>query len=83
MFSDALHNNQNCLSTHYGALVGLCELGPEVIKAFIMPHIKSEGEKVRHLIEGMTNQADKIAGDHIKQAFMVSILPCKSTNLLF
>lgn len=40
MFSDSLKNDNGPLVSYYGAVAGLQELGPEVIKVFILPHIK-------------------------------------------
>lgn len=36
---DALTDNRKPLSTHYGSLVGLCELGPRVVHSLLMPHM--------------------------------------------
>lgn len=45
MFSNALKQEDKLpVSSLYGALEGLSELGPEVIKTFIFPRIKSIGE---------------------------------------
>lgn len=45
MFSDALQQGEKLpLSSLYGALAGLSELGTEVIKTFILPRIKSIGK---------------------------------------
>lgn len=44
MFSNALKQGDKLpLSSLYGALEGLSELGPEVIKAIILPKVKSIG----------------------------------------
>lgn len=44
MFSNALNQGDKLpLSSLYGALEGLSELGHEVIKAFILPRVKSIG----------------------------------------
>ena len=39
MFSDALCSDKAPLVSYYGAIAGLQELGPEVIKVFVLPHI--------------------------------------------
>lgn len=50
MFSNALKQGDKLpLSSLYGALEGLSELGTEVIKALIFPRIKSIGKLVKNL----------------------------------
>lgn len=50
MFSNALKQGDKlALSSLYGALEGLSELGPEVIKAFIVPRVKSIGRVLKHV----------------------------------
>ena len=45
MFSNALNqSDKQPLSSLYGALEGLSELGPEVIKTFILPKLKAIGK---------------------------------------
>jgi hypothetical protein len=46
MFSDALRSDRAPLVSYYGAIAGLQELGPEVIKVFILPHISSLAHKI-------------------------------------
>ena len=46
MFSDALKSDRAPLVSYYGAIAGLQELGPEVIKVFILPHISSLAQKI-------------------------------------
>ena len=36
MFSDAMRNEKSPLVSYYGAIAGLQELGPEVVKVFIV-----------------------------------------------
>ena len=43
MFSDAMRNEKSPLVSYYGAIAGLQELGPEVVKVFIVPYIQSIG----------------------------------------
>ena len=47
VFSQALKNNTQGLAVHYGAMVGLIELGQETITSLIIPKLKVEGELVR------------------------------------
>ncbi len=41
MFSQAMQGERTPLVSYYGAIAGLQELGQEVIKAFLLPHIKA------------------------------------------
>ena len=45
MFSDAMRNEKSPLVSYYGAIAGLQELGPEVVKVFIVPYIQSIGAR--------------------------------------
>ncbi|GAB6024217.1 Transcription initiation factor TFIID subunit 6 [Chamberlinius hualienensis] len=75
MLSKALQNEKSHLASHYGAIAGLAELGQEVIKAFILPRIKTEGEKIRSCIEtSVANNIDKIAAEHVKQ-LLIKVVP--------
>lgn len=47
IFSQALKNNTQGLGVHYGAMVGLIELGQEAITSLIIPKLKLEGELIR------------------------------------
>lgn len=80
MFSKALHNDKAPLASHYGAVMGLAELGHEVIKAFIIPRIKTEGERIRACLEGpVLSNVDKIAAEHIKQLLLRVVQPVLKT----
>ena len=46
MFSDALCSDRAPLVSYYGAIAGLQELGPEVIKVFVLPHIAALAQKI-------------------------------------
>ena len=41
MFAESLRSDRSPLTSYYGAVAGLSDLGPEVIKVLIIPHIKS------------------------------------------
>ena len=44
----------------------------QVAKTFLLPHIASEGEKLRSAIEGpVFNNIEKIAAEHIRQLIVV------------
>ncbi|XP_053671997.1 transcription initiation factor TFIID subunit 6 [Anopheles nili] len=69
LFSAALQNDKTPLSSMYGALQGLSELGTEVIKVFIIPRLKFISERVEPLLQGTTSNisnTDKIAAGHIR-----------------
>lgn len=44
MFTNALQQDKVPLSSLYGALEGLSELGPEVTRIFILPKVKHIGK---------------------------------------
>ena len=46
IFVDALNIDQASLHFYYGAIAGLVELGPEVIKDFLLPHIAALAQKI-------------------------------------
>ena len=53
----------------------------QVIKAFVLPIIKAEAERVQFAAEGpMLNNIDRIAADHIKQALVVVFF---GSNLIY
>ncbi|XP_071084955.1 transcription initiation factor TFIID subunit 6-like [Haliotis cracherodii] len=75
-FSKALLGDKSALATQYGALSGLGELGPEVTKTFLLPHIKGLGDRMRMALEGLIlNNADKIAAEHIKKQLTKYVPP--------
>lgn len=77
MFSQALaKNNQTPLASLYGAIEGLCELGPEVIKALVIPKIKSISDRIESCIEGPgLSSVDKNGAGHIKTLLVKSVAP--------
>ncbi|XP_076454129.1 transcription initiation factor TFIID subunit 6-like [Babylonia areolata] len=71
LFVSALTTDKRAMATQYGALSGLGELGPEVIKTCILPHLKALGEDMRAATEGpITNSVDKVACEQIKKQLM-------------
>ena len=73
IFSQALMQEKTFLPSVYGAIAGLGELGPEVVKAFIIPKIKDIGTRLEFCIEGVGHtQADKTSASKIKQLVIVS-----------
>ncbi|XP_074115569.1 transcription initiation factor TFIID subunit 6 [Cotesia typhae] len=80
MFSHALtKNSQTPLASLYGAISGLCELGPEVIKALVIPKIKSISDRIENSAEGLTSNIDKNAAGHIKTVLMKTVAPVLKT----
>jgi transcription initiation factor TFIID subunit 6 len=53
-------------------ILGLSELGTEVIKAFFIPKIRAIGERIEPYLDGPgLGNADRIAATHIKQLIVV------------
>jgi len=45
MFAEAIANPASPLVSYYGAIVGLCELGHDVQKVFILPNLRAISER--------------------------------------
>jgi transcription initiation factor TFIID subunit 6 len=72
VFSLSLLNEKTPLSSIYGAIAGLSELGLEVIKGFILKVVKDIGIRLEFCIDGVGHtQADKISANRIKQLLAV------------
>ncbi|GFQ99633.1 transcription initiation factor TFIID subunit 6, partial [Trichonephila clavata] len=84
IFSKALASEKMPLASHYGAISGLSELGPEVVRTFVIPRVKGIGERIRQCLEGpMASSIDKSAAEHIKQIILRVLSPVlKSSNLI-
>lgn len=75
-FTQAIQSEKAALATQYGAIAGLGEMGSEVIKSFLLPHVKDIGEKVKIVLEGpILNSADKIAAENIKKSLAKYLSP--------
>ena len=63
---------QTPLASLYGAIAGLCELGPEVIKTLVVPKIKAISDRIESTLDtpGICS-ADKNAVGHIKSLISV------------
>ncbi|XP_058061662.1 transcription initiation factor TFIID subunit 6 isoform X2 [Anopheles bellator] len=81
LFSAALQNDKTHLSSMYGALEGLSELGTEVIKVFIVPRLRFISERVEVLLQGTTtiSNTDKIAAGHIRAMLQKAVPPVLKT----
>ncbi|XP_017034519.1 transcription initiation factor TFIID subunit 6 isoform X2 [Drosophila kikkawai] len=67
IFSKALQNDKTHLSSLYGSIAGLSELGGEVIKVFIIPRLKFISERIEpHLLGTSISNTDKTAAGHIR-----------------
>lgn len=67
LFSNAIVNEKTQLSSFYGAIAGLVELGTEVIKVFIVPRLKFISDRIEpHLQGSSASNVDKLASGHIR-----------------
>jgi len=67
VFASSLAQEKTPLSSIYGAIAGLSEMGPEVIKALIIPKIKDISTRLEFILEGVGHtQADKTSAQKIK-----------------
>ncbi|XP_041483509.1 transcription initiation factor TFIID subunit 6-like [Lytechinus variegatus] len=67
-FDESVSKDKAPLATIYGALVGLAELGPEVMKTLVIPKVRMLGERLRTMSESLIiSNPDKIAAEHLKQ----------------
>ncbi|KAJ8920590.1 hypothetical protein NQ315_004729 [Exocentrus adspersus] len=81
MFCNALNQADKVpLSSLYGALQGLSELGTEVARIFILPKIKVIGARIESHLEGsLISNIDKTASGHIKQLLIKVLAPILKT----
>lgn len=76
LFSKALQNEKTQLSSLYGAIAGLSELGTEVIKVFIVSRLKFVSDRIEpHLHGGSISNTEKIAAGHIRAMLQKSCTP--------
>ncbi|XP_072393317.1 transcription initiation factor TFIID subunit 6 isoform X1 [Diabrotica undecimpunctata] len=76
MFTNALQQDKVPLSSLYGALQGLSELGAEVTRIFILPKVKNIGNRIEGYLDGNpTSNMEKIASGHIKQLLIKVLAP--------
>ncbi|XP_074633099.1 transcription initiation factor TFIID subunit 6-like [Acropora palmata] len=64
-YCKALHQEKASLSTHYGAITGLSELGQEVVKVLILPRLKIESALMKQAQEGV-DPVEKNAAENLK-----------------
>ncbi|CAF1381193.1 unnamed protein product [Rotaria sordida] len=66
IFLRTFHSERLPLVTHYGALVGLCEMGQETIEELVFPIIRTLGERIIKSLENPSlSSIDKITIDRI------------------
>lgn len=77
MFTNALNQGDKMpLSSLYGALQALSELGPEVVRIFILPRVKMIGARLEQYSESsMAANVDKLATGHIKTLIVKALVP--------
>merc|ERR1712038_1636717 len=69
MYAEALRADRSPLVSYYGAIAGLQELGPEVIKVFVLPHIKAISAKIDLALDSSnigTSKVEEIAAKNIR-----------------
>lgn len=76
IYSQALQSDKAYLSSLYGAIEGLSELGAEVIKVFVIPRLKFISERIEPHLQGANmSNTDKIAAGHIRNLLQKSCAP--------
>jgi len=79
MFSDALRSERAPLVSYYGAIAGLQELGPDVIKVFIIPYISVLSGKIDVALDpnntSTTSSVEKIAAQNIRTLLVKNVSP--------
>ena len=66
MLAQALRNNTQGLAVHYGAIMGLVELGPEVVTSLVIPRLKVEGELIRSAQTTSGNVIEQVAATRLQ-----------------
>lgn len=78
LFSSAVQNEKTQLSSLYGAVAGLSEIGGEVIKVFIVPRLKSISDRIELHLHGATtsiSNTDQKAAGHIRAMLQKACAP--------
>ncbi|XP_065207636.1 transcription initiation factor TFIID subunit 6 [Planococcus citri] len=83
LFSDAINNDSSHLPTVYGAIQGLAELGPQLVKLYVLPRVKALLARLDGVLERSTpNNADRIAASQIKNLLIKVLAPVLKTGPL-
>jgi transcription initiation factor TFIID subunit 6 len=86
VFSEAMKSERAPLVSYYGAIAGLQELGPEVIKVFILPHVKAISQRIdvatdpALMASSTMGNIEKIAANHIRNLIVKSVSPIIKTT---
>lgn len=82
MLSGVLSSDATPLSTRYGVIMALAELGPETLRTFVLPFVKAEADRLACILDnslgnslGAYNTTDRNAADHIKEALLKTLPP--------
>ncbi|XP_063230673.1 transcription initiation factor TFIID subunit 6-like isoform X2 [Bacillus rossius redtenbacheri] len=80
MFCRTLHDERVPLASLYGSLQGLCELGTEVVKVFILPSLKYISKRIEETSDGLVHSnVDRIAAGHIRILMTKALSPLLRT----
>ncbi|KAL0895603.1 hypothetical protein ABMA27_011696 [Loxostege sticticalis] len=74
MVTSMKESEKTPLASLYGAVQGLAELGPEVIKVFILPRVRWLGERVEGALSGLGG-ADRLAAGNLKHQLLKVLAP--------
>lgn len=75
-----MQNEKTHLSSLYGAIAGLSEIGTEVTKVFIVPRLKFISDRIEpHLQGSSVSNTDKIAAGHIRAMLQKVCAPILKT----
>ena len=65
-YLNILKSDKNTFATLYGAIVGLAELGNEIVETFIFPLVKPLGERISQILDSVASSQEKLPGEKIK-----------------
>ncbi|XP_075983166.1 transcription initiation factor TFIID subunit 6-like isoform X2 [Anticarsia gemmatalis] len=74
MVTSMKESEKTPLASLYGAVQGLAELGPEVVKVFILPRVRWLGERVEGALSGLGG-ADRLAAGNLKHQLLKVLAP--------
>ncbi|CAF4882727.1 unnamed protein product [Pieris macdunnoughi] len=74
MVTSMKESEKTPLASLYGAVQGLAELGPEVVKVFILPRVRWLGERVEGALSGIGG-ADRLAAGNLKHQLLKVLAP--------
>jgi len=71
IFCKSLYDPSSSLSARYGCVVGLSELGPEVIQKILLPRLHSEGDRLQSVFESQDVSAVDLKAAQKLRAILV------------